>query len=295
MILNQIAQVIADGNLQAVAHAYKWLHHYGHLAGSVASGSNNPDAAAEAFSNALRKIQHLGGLTETGTLDAATDDLLRRPRCGCSDALGQREEARWRTNRLTYFVESFVEGLGQSDQHDLIRLAWKDWTDVADLTVTPVNSPNNANIVIGTGRGPRDNFDGPSGTLAWAYLPTGNDRQLQMKFDLSEAWIKDMTQNQRGILFRNVACHEFGHLLGLEHSRQSGALMAPFYSPQVVSPRPNDDVPRVVGLYGPARPQTPPAGPNDPPTPAGEIVISLDSNGLVTSVRVPNSVTVTRS
>jgi hypothetical protein len=132
----------------------------------------------------------------------------------------------------------------------LIRLAWNDWQAAADIVLTPTNSQQGADIVIATGRGPGQSFDGPSGTLAWAFLPNGSDQQLLMRFDFDERWAKDSPQ--AGVLFRNVACHEFGNLLGLEHSRQSSALMAPFYSPSIVSPQANDDIPRIQALYGKA-------------------------------------------
>lgn len=209
--------------------------------------------------DALALFQDFAGLPQTRDLDAATMDKMRQPRCGVADISRTGVElARWRKNRLTYFVEEYVNGITKEVQTAQLRAAWADWQASCDIKLTETDRATTADIVISIGKGRPDNFDGPSGTLAWAYLPNGNDQQLLMRFDVDEQW----TVNGNGIRLRNVACHEFGHLLGLEHSRVQTALMAPFYSAAVVSPQQNDDVSRVKALYGP-----PIGGPPDPPPP----------------------------
>lgn len=241
-----------------------WLAHYGYLAGNVQSMATDASKKNSMVSDALKRAQESAGLPATGTLDSATEAKFSQSRCGCLDVEMMREWARWRKNSLTYFIEKRVPNLPDVDE--LISLAWQDWMNVADFRIVPATSPNGADIIISTGSGRADGFDGPSGTLAWAYLPNGTDGQLLCRFDLGETWKKDSPQG--GILFRNVACHEFGHLLGLEHSRVSSALMAPFYNPAVVSPRQTDDIPRIVALYG--KPPAPPPPP--PPVPLPNMI-----------------------
>ena len=69
-------------------------------------------------------------------------------------------------------------------------------------------------------------FDGPNGVLAHAYFPGQGQISGDAHFDEGETWTIATTQ---GINLFQVAAHEFGHSLGLGHSRDSTALMAPFY------------------------------------------------------------------
>jgi len=68
-----------------------------------------------------------------------------------------------------------------------------------------------------------------------------------MKFDESETWRTDAG----GILWWNVFNHEWGHIIGLVHSRVRTALMAPIYSANVAVPQSPDDVERAVQIFGP--------------------------------------------
>jgi len=254
-----------------------------------------------------KKFQKSFGLTANGKLDGRTRRAMLTPRCGCPDFMLVTKEKpnskggpdfmlastpekasnanKWGIMNLTYYVEKYVRSaIPKSDMDDLIDLAFQQWEVHCGLDIRRTTSKSSANFIISTGQGRADNFDGPSGTLAWAFLPPNpNFRgQLLTRFDLDETWVAD--SRNRGTLFLNVACHEFGHLLGLDHSRQNRALMAPFYSPGVPKPVYTDDVTRIQRLYGPpkANPTPPPVDPKPlpPVKPGGHQVVINDITNL---------------
>ena len=235
--------------------AAKYLAQFGYLAVPPAQAG----AQSLLGTDAVRKFQEFAGLNENGLLDAETITKMQQPRCGCKDVLRLVDQAllaRWRKNRLTYFIEKRVSQLDAPTVDAQIRAAFDDWEKVCDIKFTISPSRTEADLIISVGNGAADNFDGPGSTLAWAFLPNGSDGQLLMRFDAAENW----TVSGNGIRFRNVACHEFGHMIGLEHSRVQSALMAPYYSASIAAPQANDDIPRVQALYGPPV-ATPPADP----------------------------------
>ncbi len=272
---------------EGVRFGLHYLRAFGYFAGKAPRDLTLGDIA-----QAVQNFQSFFAIEETGRLDDTTVRAMTIPRCGVSDVQPMRLQAnadgslplkgRWNKKALTYCVESRVNGLSVSDQDDILKMAWKNWSDVCDLKFTQVTS-SNADIIISTGRGARDQFDGPSGTLAWAYLPPGTDEQLLMRFDLDESWSR--SASDRGILMLNVACHEFGHLLGLEHSKVSSALMAPYYSPAVSKPQVNDDIPRIQQIYGKAAPA--PAPTPAPTTPASPKTLTISITGDVQSITIP--------
>ncbi len=281
-VLHKLAERLGI-DYSRVSQIVGYLKYFGHLAVSPNEGPVEPASFLVHLRDAILKFQGMAGLPQTGEADIATIEKMGQPRCGCADV--QRVgalEARWRKTSLTYYVQGFVNGLSQADQIDLIAAAWKSWEDVCGIKLARAASGTTPDIVITAGQGRADQFDGPSGTLAWAYLPSGSDQQLLMKFDLAETWVRDLSQGQRGILFQNVAAHEFGHLLGLDHSRVSSALMAPFYSPSVSKPQANDDVPRIQSLYGPASGGgTPPATPT-----VRNVNVKITADGPIRDVQI---------
>lgn len=248
-----------------------YLVQFGYLTPETVEKLDTLDAA-------IKVLQGFIGLFPTGQPDANFVTVLtHKPRCGHPDtALFEEAKSpvKWGMSSLSYVVAEYVEGLLPSTQDELLAKAFSSWSDICGLKfkqmkLTSSATNDNPQIVISRGSGSHQGFDGPFGVLAYAFLPTNANfmGQLVMRFDNSETWL-DGSANQRGILYLNVAAHEIGHLLGLEHSSAKGALMAPYYNIQVASPQLVDDISRIQTLYGrPAPRPVPPFDPPIPPTP----------------------------
>lgn len=180
-------------------------------------------------------------------------------RCGLTDAAFARSMVpKWGKRKLTWILQTPLPQVGERQQIAILDDAFGSWSRVCPLTFERVEDERHADIVVGCGRGRRADFDGPSGTLAWAGLPSSEafDGQLPLMFDMDEEW-------GSGIKLLNVAAHEIGHNLGISHGPK-GALMAAVYSPAVAAPQAWDKQ-EAVWRYGAA-----PTTPAPQPTPSAK-------------------------
>jgi len=132
------------------------------------------------------------------------------------------------------------------------RLAFASWSKISPLTFDRTNNSKTADILIDVSKDRDEGFGRRLDILAWAELPSVPDWEWQLvtKFDKSEEWVIEIDNERRDILLQNVAAHEIGHLLGLDHSTYEHALMFPYYHPEINIPQPFDDVLRIQTLYG---------------------------------------------
>ena len=269
-----LGKVATDGEQspQQLLFSVNYMSFFGYVATGLLENMNWKD-----LSQAVETFQSWFGLVVDGIVGPKTLRAMEIPRCGCPDvadeessvnlqfmrmqAVVQADKHQWSKHGLTYAVSGYVGGISKTRQLRIFAAAFKSWADVCGIKIRVIKDISKANLVIGVGEGRRHKFDGRGGTLGWAYLPNGQDKQLHMRFDLSETWTH--SPKDRGILLANVAGHEFGHLLGLTHSKKKTALMAPFYNPHVAVPQRVDDVPRMTAKYGKNKAATPPPIPKD--------------------------------
>uniref|UniRef100_A0A673GAF1 Peptidase metallopeptidase domain-containing protein n=1 Tax=Sinocyclocheilus rhinocerous TaxID=307959 RepID=A0A673GAF1_9TELE len=206
-------------------------------------------------------------------------------RCGVPDYPDQREVhlsrhprqkrfvifgGRWPKTDLTYKIQRFPWQMREDKVRRVLQEALKVWSDVTPLTFTEVISQE-ADIVIDFARywhGDNLPFDGPGGILAHAFF-LRTHREGDIHFDYDESWT---VGNELGTDLLQVAAHEFGHVLGLQHSLEPGALMSPFYSFSYPLQLSEDDKKGIQYLYGPRL-----QAPVQIPTETNEIITSPDS------------------
>merc|ERR1711971_538800 len=217
----------------------------------------SPLVSTSGLATYIEEFQAFSNLTVTGQLDPETVAMMRRPRCGVKDIVdhgASREKryalqgSRWKVRDLTYRISRYpTKGLSRKEVDKEIAKALKVWSDVTDLRFRQKDSgPVHIDInFVSRDHGDGDPFDGEGGTLAHAFFPVfGGDAH----FDDSETWT---ISSYKGTNLLQTAAHEFGHSLGLSHSDQYKALMAPFYRGYESKVRLDvDDVTAVQALYG---------------------------------------------
>uniref|UniRef100_A0A8C5TXW7 Collagenase 3 n=1 Tax=Malurus cyaneus samueli TaxID=2593467 RepID=A0A8C5TXW7_9PASS len=201
----------------------------------------------------LKEMQEFFGLEVTGKLDSGTLELVQKPRCGFPDVGGFSTfagEPKWTKQVLTYRIVNYTPDLRPAEVNAAIKKALSVWSSVTPLRFIKKDR-GDADIKISfAARGHNDfiPFDGPGGSLAHAYAP-GKDFGGDAHFDEDETW----TQSTKGTNLFYVAAHEFGHSLGLAHSKHPDALMYPVYrkfDPSVLLHQ--DDITGIQYLYGPS-------------------------------------------
>ncbi len=164
---------------------------------------------------------------------------------------------------LSYYFGAATSDLTVAAQRAEIVRALQTWSRYAAISWSQTSSPNrnrSLDIHFRTGaHGDGDPFDGPGSVLAHCYYPNPPNSEPiagDMHLDDDETW----RIGARHDLF-SVALHEAGHGLGLNHSDNSSAVMAPYYA-GVVRDLTSDDIAGIRALYASAGPSAPTV-PND--------------------------------
>uniref|UniRef100_H3B561 Matrix metallopeptidase 20a (enamelysin) n=1 Tax=Latimeria chalumnae TaxID=7897 RepID=H3B561_LATCH len=202
----------------------------------------------------ITEMQDFFGLQITGKLDSKTLDMMRKARCGVPDVENYKfypDKPRWNSNTVTYRILKYSNKLKSEEVDKSLKMALKLWSDVTPLNFVKTDSEE-ADIKIMFGskdHGDFFPFDGPRGILAHSFEP-GDGLGGDTHFDEDEKWT--MGNIKQGYNLFTVAAHEFGHALGLGHSRDPTALMFPIYKYRKLEDfrLPRDDVQGIQALYG---------------------------------------------
>ncbi|XP_036393017.1 collagenase 3-like [Megalops cyprinoides] len=214
-------------------------------------GLHGAQGTMDGMKQRIREMQAVYGLEVTGNLDTNTLDEKNKARCA-DPSMGPDNTLKWKTTNLTFRIENYTPDLPQSEVDRAISSAFAVWSDVTPLVFSRVEE-GPADILISFSRrdhGDGSEFDGPGNLLAHAF-PPGKNMGGDVHFDEDETWSTDTTASSVEYNLFWVACHEFGHALGLSHSKDPGALMFAMYVYSEGFPLNEDDVQKIQALYGP--------------------------------------------
>lgn len=216
------------------------LGYFGDLSWSKVKGIRGAD-----LTKAVKAYQKFNGLSASGRVNEETAHRVSRRRCGLPDfglTSPTGSTCRWPMKEISYYHDIKLPGMTQEQIASAYDIAFGQWAEVCDINPKRVERKEVANIYARSGRGKKNNLDARGGTLAWSELPcdVASHIQLDQMFDEAEDWSFNMAVA--------VICHELGHALGLGHLN-FGALMAPYYDPNVSKPQ-TEDIEEMTRLYG---------------------------------------------
>ncbi|KAF3928111.1 Stromelysin-1 [Arthrobotrys entomopaga] len=148
-----------------------------------------------------------------------------------------------------YQVQGVLPGSNQATMEQAFEKAWQKWAQVTPFNFQKANG--NANLIISV-VGTNDNFfiRNPQ-TQAYANIgPEGNNpSHVRFKGPAFNRWTPEA--------IHTLFLHEFGHVLGLEHAQDPGAIMYPFID-RMFTERPltPNDIQRIRNLVGNLGPPT---------------------------------------
>ncbi|KAG2383921.1 Metalloendoproteinase protein [Vigna angularis] len=247
--LQNLRGISRGQNADGVGILRIYLKSLGYQVNEKSPSDNNFDANDE---SALKQYQAFHGLHTSGVVDDQTIETMSLPRCGLPD--------------ITATPNPNPNGLSSSPPQNYSYFPgnpkWSKFNLKYRVTANPSNVAVNRDVLkqilsnaLNTWRqnniagfqrlshGDGNPFDGRGGVLAHAFAPQDG----RMHLDADERW--STTGISPTIDLETVCLHELGHNLGLGHSNDPNAVMAPTYAGVRRNLR-QDDKDGLNNLYG---------------------------------------------
>ncbi|MCA9191213.1 MAG: matrixin family metalloprotease [Planctomycetales bacterium] len=156
------------------------------------------------------------------------------------------------TAELTYYLGPTGGAMPQATFESAIETALQAWESVANVHFVQTNQPGLKDSLDLTFR----RLDGAGGTLAQAYFPDDVNWSSiagDIQFDSADTWEVGNARGNAAFDLVEVAVHEIGHALGLDHINVRGSVMQSYVSAMdSFVGLSNTDKQAILRLYAPA-------------------------------------------
>ncbi|XP_055864274.1 matrilysin-like [Biomphalaria glabrata] len=239
--------------------------------GYLKQGSSFRQHTRAEIKDAVRLFQEKNGLKISGKLDRDTRQLMKKPRCGVPDLPSPQSHVRskrnsqkrsqekktrefkWNSKQISWKSNRYSSKIPFDKQNSIFNEAFRRWSEPSEMNVTRgTRSPEIEMIFVSRNHGDGDGnaFDGKGMLLAHTFAPGNETLSGDVHFDADEFWTTGVNRSDSRDLMM-LAMHEFGHALGLSHSKNRKDVMFPVYLDYNPNPQLNiGDVKKLQKLYG---------------------------------------------